>query len=236
MHATLYGIPMSHPVISARLMLAHKGVAVRERELVAGLHPAMLAAHGFRPTTVPAVRFADGRRVQGSLAISTHLDREVPGGAPLYPDAPAARAAVEEAELWGEQVLQPVPRRMIRRCMADSLALRQWFAREATPFPAPRVSGAVLTPTVLLFARMAGADRAQRAADEAGLDALLHHVDALVQDGVLGGETPNAADFQIAPSLRFLGAFAHLRDRVRAHGPAWSLAQRIAPAYPDVPS
>lgn len=235
MHATLYGIPMSHPVITARLMLGHKGVEVTEKELLAGLHPAMLAAAGFRPTTVPAVRFGDGRRVQGTLAIATHLEREVDGPS-LYPADPGTREAVEEAELWGERVLQPVPRRTIRRCMTDSYALRTWFAREATPFPAPRATAVLLTPTVRLFARMAGASRAVAAQDEADLDGLLAHVDDLVGRGVLGGATPNAADFQIAPSIRFLGAFAHLRDRVRAHGPAWDAAQRVAPAYPDIPS
>lgn len=236
MHATLYGIPMSHPVITARLMLAHKDVEVIEKELIAGLHPAMLATSGFRPTTVPAVRFGDGRRAQGTLAIATHLDRELEGGLPLYPADPEARAAVQDAELWGERVLQPVPRRMIRRCMADAYPLRVWFAREATPFPAPRATGAVLTPTVLAFARMAKASRAQRARDEADLDGLLSHVDGLVSDGVLGAETANAADFQIAPSIRFLGAFGHLRERVLAHGPAWSLAERVAPPYPAIPT
>jgi len=235
MDATLYGIPMSHPVVSARLMLAHKGVTVTEKVLLAGLHPAMLAASGFRPTTVPAVRFADGRKVQGSLAIATHLEREVEGPS-LYPADPEAREAVEEAELWGERVLQPVPRRTIRRCMASSYALRVWFAREATPFPAPRATGVLLTPTVHVFARQVGATRAQQARDEVDLDGLLDHVDQLLGAGVLGGPTLTAADFQIAPSIRFLGAFAHLRDRVRAHAPAWQLAERVAPAYPDIPS
>lgn len=236
MSATLYGIPMSHPVTAARLMLEHCGVPFTEKELLAGMHPAMLVTRGFRPTTVPAVRFADGRRVQGSLAIATHLDREVPEAAPLYPADPDARDAVQDAEVWGEQVLQPVPRRMIRRCMADSFALRAWFAREATPFPAPRVTGAVLTPTVHLFARMVQATPAQRAQDEAELDGVLSHVDRLVDEGVLGGEVLTAADFQIAPSLRFLGAFAHLREQVLAHDAAWRLAERVAPAYPPIPS
>lgn len=235
MNATLYGIPMSHPVITARLMLAHKGVTVTEKALLAGLHPAMLAAAGFRPTTVPAVRFGDGRKAQGSLAIATHLENEVEGPS-LYPADREAREAVEEAELWGERVLQPVPRRTIRRCMANSYALRVWFAREATPFPAPRATGALLTPTVQVFARQVGASRAQLAKDEADLDGLLGHVDGLVTAGVLGAPTLTAADFQIAPSIRFLGAFAHLRERVQAHAPAWQLAERVAPAYPAIPS
>jgi glutathione S-transferase len=33
---------------------------------------------------------------------------------PLFPADPDRRAAVEEAERWGERVLQPVPRQLFR--------------------------------------------------------------------------------------------------------------------------
>jgi len=129
-----------------------------------------------------------------------------------------------------------VPRRIIRRHLTDSHALRIWFAREGTPFPLPRVTAIALAPTARLFARFVGASRKVAAQDDANLDALLDHVDELIAAGVIGGTTPNAADFQIAPSVRMLGAFHHLHDRVTAHAPAWDLALRHVPEYPDIPS
>ncbi len=152
------------------------------------------------------------------------------------PEDPELRDAVQEAELWGERVLQPIPRRTIRRHLTDSYDLRVWFAANATPFPAPRATAVALAPTARVFARLAGASREVTAQDDAGLDDLLDRVDELIGFGVLGGDVPNAADFQIAPSVRSLAAFAHLRDRVAAHAPAWKLAHRYVPDFPEIPT
>ena len=43
-------------------------------------------------------------------------------------------------------------------------------------------------------------------ADLAALPGLLDQVDAYIADGVLGGDQPNAADLQIAPTIRLLYA------------------------------
>jgi glutathione S-transferase len=53
---------------------------------------------------------------------------------------------------------------------------------------------------------------------------------------VIGGETPNAADLQIAGSVRLLLTLADLRDAIDAR-PAGRLARRLIPRYPgDVPA
>ncbi len=49
--------------------------------------------------------------MQGSRAIARELDRLVPEP-PLFPADPDARATVEEAELWGDEVLQSAARRL----------------------------------------------------------------------------------------------------------------------------
>ncbi|WP_354701324.1 hypothetical protein DSM112329_01637 [Paraconexibacter sp. AEG42_29] len=234
MDATLYGIPMSHPVITARLALAHKRVHVDERTLLAGAHPLLLAARGFRPTTVPALRI-DGQRVQGTLAICQALERLVPSP-PLYPADPQVRADVEAAERWGEQVLQPVPRRLIRRTLVISGSQRRWFAETAMPLPAPGLVAAALAPTARGFAALVRSSRASTVADLDALDRHLDHVDALIAAGTIGGAERNAADCQIAPSVRMLLAFADLHDRVAAHAPAAELALRLVPDYPDIPA
>src|SRR5438270_3708640 len=110
MRATIYVVPGSHPSMAGRLMLEHKGIAYHRVDLIPGLHKPILRAFGFRDTTVPALRI-DGRRIQGTLRISKALDELCPDP-PLFPADPSARAAVEEAERWGEGQLQPVPRRL----------------------------------------------------------------------------------------------------------------------------
>jgi hypothetical protein len=100
-------------------------------ELVAGVHPLNLFAHGFRGTTVPAMKLPDGRRVQGSLAIARALEELIPTPS-LYPSEPAARAAAQDAERWGEAVLQPISRRLIR------WGLRQPVAAHPAQAPAGR--------------------------------------------------------------------------------------------------
>jgi glutathione S-transferase len=232
--ATLYGIPMSHPVITARLALARKGVEVRERTLMAGAHPLLLAAAGFRPTTVPALKLGP-RRVQGTLAITRALDEEI-ADAPLFPAEPGARAAVEAAEAWGERELQPVPRRLIRRSLVVSHAQRRWFADTAMPLPAPGAVAVALAPTARVFAAMVHSSAASTTADLAALDQLLDQVDTLLADGTIGGAEVNAADCQIAPSVRMLLAFDDLHDRVAAHEAAVAFAKRLVPDYPAIPA
>jgi glutathione S-transferase len=53
---------------------------------------------------------------------------------------------------------------------------------------------------------------ARLADDLAGLPAKLDHIDALAERGVIGGDTPTAADFQIGATLRVLLTLADLRE------------------------
>ncbi len=141
----LYGIPLSHPVLAVRGMLERKGLAYRYVDLLAGTHPANLWALGFRRTTVPAMKLPDGERVQGSLAIARALEQLRPDP-PLYPAAPGQRTAAEEAERWGESVLQPVPRRLIRWGLRHRLAQRRWYLRTAGQLPAPFLTAVLVAP------------------------------------------------------------------------------------------
>jgi glutathione S-transferase len=61
---------------------------------------------------------------------------------------------------------------------------------------------------------------------------LLAQADALIADGTIGGDDPNAADFQIATAVHVLLAFEDLRPLTERH-PVASLARRILPDYPD---
>jgi glutathione S-transferase len=215
-------------------MLRRKGLTYRYVELLGGAHPLALVALGFPRATVPAVKLPDGRRVQGSLAIANTLEELVPMPS-LYPSEPAARAAALEAERWGEAILQPVPRRLIRWGLRHHLDQRRWFADVASPLPAPALVGILLTPVVPVFVRQAGASDEQVRRDLAELPGLLDKVDSLLESGVLGGENLGAADFQIGSSVRVLVAMQDVSPLV-AGRPAESFARRVVSDYPEVPA
>jgi glutathione S-transferase len=227
MRAKLYTLPVSHPGLSARLMLEHKGVEVDVVDLLPGLHPLLLWLRGYRRGTVPAVRFDDGRRVEGSLRISRVLEELVPEP-PLFPADPRQRAAVEAAERWGDEVLQRLPRQIIRFGLAHDTELRTWFAGEVAHLPLPRVAAAVNAPVARLMAGRVGADEPGARAARAQLPDALDHVDALLADGTIGGEQRNAADFQLVTSVRLLADVEDLAPLV-AGRPCDAWARRIIP-------
>jgi glutathione S-transferase len=229
----LYGIPLSHPTLAARGMLERKGLSYRYVSLLGGMHPPALWAHGFRGATVPALRLADGRRIQGSLQIAQALEELAPSPS-LYPANPVLRPAALKAERWGESVLQPVPRRLIRWGLNHHLSQRRWFAEVATPFPAPDLMGIALTPLVPLFVAQAGARGPRVQRDLAELSGLLDHVDDLLTRGVIGCAELGAADFQIGTSLRMLLAMRDVGAAFTGR-PAEAFARRVLPDYPEIP-
>jgi glutathione S-transferase len=231
MRARLYTFAVSNPGHTARLMLAHKGIETEIVTLLPGLHPLLLWGRGFRRGTVPAIRL-DGRRIDGSLEIAQALERLVPEP-PLYPADPDRRRAVEEAERWGEAELQPVPRRIFRWALASDQRVRARFAAQVG-VPLPSLAGVLSWPSARLLAARVHADEAHVRAALANLRGTLDHVDGLIADGIIGGEQPNAADFQIAPTVRLLGAFQDLAPLV-AGRPCDAHARRYLPRVPEAP-
>ncbi|MGH2982236.1 MAG: glutathione S-transferase family protein, partial [Solirubrobacterales bacterium] len=168
-------------------------------------------------------------RVQGSLSISRALD-DIKPQPPLFPADPRQRSAVEEAERWGENELQPPPRNMFRWCASRDYELRRGLA-EATGLPAPPLAARLFKPVSWYFSRVvSGSTEASIRADLAALPAQLDRVDELIAEGVIGAEEPNAADFQIATSVRVLMNFPQLRPLIEPR-PGGELAMRIAPRF-----
>jgi glutathione S-transferase len=224
----LYSIAISHPARAAGLMLRYKGIEHDLVDLKPGSQRLLLRLHGFRGGTVPALRI-DGRKVQGSLQVSRALE-ELQPEPPLFPADPGRRASVEEAERWGEAVLQPLPRSVFRWCFARDRELRRSLA-EAVGMPLPSLAAGVTKPLGWYFARVvSGATDDSIRAQLAALPEQLNHVDGLIAAGVIGGAEPNAADFQIATSVRVLLNFPQLRPLLEAR-PAAELAMRIAPRF-----
>ena len=211
MEVTLYGMGISHPARAARLMLDHKGIEARVVNLPAGSQQLAMRAFGFRGGTVPGLKI-DGERVQGSREISRALDEAVPDP-PLFPAGPQRRAAVEEAERWGEEVYQPVPRRIFRWSVASNGAARERVLRDFG-FPAAPVTSRLMLPVVQFYMRLEDGGEATARSDVAAVPEHLDHVDELIAGGVIDGDDLNAADFQIATTTRVLLNFAPLRGLI----------------------
>jgi hypothetical protein len=94
--ASLYAIPGSHACMAGELMLRHKRIPFRRKDLFSGMHPVEVRLRGFsaeggardlgggrrtiglwfadRMGTVPALKFDNGERVQTNMAIARRLE------------------------------------------------------------------------------------------------------------------------------------------------------------------
>ena len=243
---TLYVIPASHACWSAVLMLEHKGVPYRRVAFVTLAHPVMSRLHGFdaggqtrrirgRRTlgmrfgdalaTVPALAAGD-RRVSTNHGIARFLDEQHPQR-PLVPADPGRRAAVEDAEDWANTTLQMETRRI----------LLGWAVRDPAAMSRATANGRM---GPLLYRRR----RARRLAipwigrqvfhaggrtdPVAGLPELLDRVDALIEEGVIGGDEPNVADCMVAPCLALVLYRPDVRPFFEGR-PALELVDRFLP-------
>jgi glutathione S-transferase len=229
MQATVYALPGSHPAKAALLMLDRKGIEWKRRDLANVVDRPLLRAMGFPGPTVPAIKL-DGRKIQTTRAIARALDEIVPEP-PLFPADPDRRAAVEDAERWGDEVLQPVPRRLAWGALKrDRSGLRSFVEGPIMGIP-PGIAVATAAPLVYGSARINKATDDAVRADLMTLPALIDQVDDLIANGVIGGEEPNAADFQIFASVRLLLCFDDLRPLLEGR-PAAEHALRVVPEFP----
>ena len=226
--AKLYVIPGSHPSRSAMLMLDRKGIPFKRVDLMPVISKGVLRAMRFPGVTVPALKL-DGKRIQRSKEIARELDRIQPDP-PLLPSDPEQRAKVEEAEAWGDN-FQHNPRQLswwaFKRDRAPMASYSEG-ARLGIPVSLAVKTGA---PIVAAAARLNEATDENVRADLASLPGDLDRIDGWIKDGVIGGGEPNAADFQIAPSVRLAMSFDDLRPYIEQR-PAGRLAIQIVPDFP----
>ena len=225
MSLKLYVIPASHPCMTAELMLQRKGIDYKRRDLVTAMHIPILKAMRFPSRTVPAIKTDDGQKIQGTRTISRYLD-ELQPEPPLFPAD--KRAEVEEAERWGDEELQDIPRRLSYFALkSDSSELKGFMEGYKLGLPTS-VAAATAAPIIRAELKIQKASPENARADLERLPGLLDHVDELLAQGVIGGDEPNAADYQIAPSVRLLMAFDQLRPLIDAR-PSGAWAERLVP-------
>jgi glutathione S-transferase len=183
----------------------------------------------FGGRSVPAVRFEDGTKEIGSRQLMRLLDQRVPEP-PLLPTDPDLRARVLELEEWGDG-FQMVPRRLIFwGLMRNRSAFPSYTegSRWRMPAAVQRAVGPGVAKRVL---RVHGGSDETTRAHLASLPDDLARIRRALDDGVLGGtENPNAADLQIAPSVRLLLTLDDVVPLVEGAGVAdW--ARELFPDY-----
>jgi glutathione S-transferase len=244
--ATLYVIPGSHPCRTGMLLLEHKGIPYRRVELIPGVHSVAVRLLGFPATarrteqlgegkhprlsmvdrlgTVPALRF-NGTRVQTNREIARFLEGIQPEP-PLFPSDPERRREVEEAELWGDVVLQMPARRLAIAGAARGAMLNDGDdGRLGVLLYKHRRVRIRAMPTL---ARVFEVDERTERELLASVPGMLDRVDAWIESGVLNGEQLNAADYMIVSSIALLMYRTDLEPEI-ASRPAGALADRILP-------
>ena len=182
------------------------------------LHRGLVRAAGFPGPTVPALKL-DGRRIQGTRAIAAE--------AGLTPADPERR----EIERWGDEELQPLPRRISWWAITRRPAAARSFlegARLGIPVP---IAARTVRPIAWASARLNSADDEAVRADLAALPAALDRIDRWIAEGLLDADAPTAADFQVAASVRLLQCFDDLAPGIDGR-PAGEHARRVIGDFP----
>ncbi len=221
----LHMLPPSHPCMTVIAALEHKGLDYEREVLAGGEHNDQIEAiYGVGKRTVPGVLF-DDQPVHGSVAILERLEQIAPDPS-LYPEPIADE--VREAELWGDRELQDLGRRL------------PFGAMQFRPEAMGSFGGVgALDPAGVDFAlkyvrgtwRYHGITAVRLAEDLAGLPAKIDHIDALAEAGIIGGDQPTAADFQIGATLRVLLTIGDLGPLLEGR-PAERIGRKWFPDYP----
>jgi glutathione S-transferase len=227
----LYVVHGSHPCAAVEQALSLKGLPYRVIEWPQPLQaPIQRVLFGVR--TVPALRIDGAEKISGSRAIMRRLDQLVPEPA-LYPVA--KRAAVEEAELWGEVVLQEVARRLTWTGLRQRPVAMVSYAQGAR-IPLPTSAVKLLAPIIIRVE--CALNRVTESTADDDLSALvgsLDKIDRWIADGTIGEvEQPNAADLQIGSSIALLRTMADIRPLLDGR-PCTRLAEMVAPVAGELP-
>jgi glutathione S-transferase len=227
MRLTLYVVHGSHPCAAVEKALQIKGLEYRVIEWPPPLHaPIQRVLFGAR--TVPALRIDGREKVSGSRPIMRRLEELAPSPS-LFPSDPAKRAAVEEAERWGDETFQPIGRTLIWNGFKHNpRAMVSYSEHSRLPLPAP-----MIRTSAPMIARMSGrlngaTDEAARR-DQRALPGYLDRIDGWIADGTIGDpERPNVADLQLESTVRLLMTLSDLREMIAAR-PCGALAVRLFP-------
>jgi glutathione S-transferase len=227
----LYVLPASHPCAAVEAALRLKGIAFARVDLMP-MTQMLIGPLRYGGTTVPGMRL-DGERLVGSRAIMRRLDALASEPALLPPAGDARRARVLEAERWGDEVLQDVPRRIIDVAfLRRPQAMVSYVGDARLPIPRALMGPAMPLTAKLMAFKNHAVDAAARA-DIAALPGQLDRVDRWIEEGLIGGEQPNAADLQIGSTIRLLLTIGDMRPLIEGR-PAATLTRWFPPIAGEV--
>ncbi len=237
MDVELFRFTGSNACLTVERMLDHAGVEWRAHEVRPIFHVLTLRRNGFEKRTVPAA-FIDGDRVQGSRAICRRVAEELPDSG-LLPADPELRERILAAEAKGEQLQNVVRRIFYVLAQRDRGVVMPIVDGSFASWPgwSRKAFSRVLVP-LASSGHAAKSSRIDGYLERAA--GLLDDFDALVDEGVLGTDTPTIADFQIGPNLAALALDPEAAAILRARS-CWRIAEVASPTYGfdaelDVPS
>ncbi|HXR28665.1 MAG TPA: glutathione S-transferase N-terminal domain-containing protein [Solirubrobacteraceae bacterium] len=229
----LYVLPGSHPCAAVEAAMRQKGIAFQRVDLLP-MSQMLIGPLRYGGGTVPGMRIG-GERLVGSRTIMRRLDELAPEPPMLPAPGDPSYARVLEAERWGDEVFQSVPRRLIDAAFLRRPAAMESYAGDAR-LPLPR---ALLRPALPLTARLLAIRNKARdesaRADLAALPGQLDRIDEWIAEGLLGGEQPNAADLQIGSSLRLLMSIGDVAPLIEGR-PAAELLRYFPPLAGEIPA
>lgn len=225
--ATLHALPPSHPCLTVEAGLRHKGIEYEKVDLQMGRHGDQIEEiYGEGRRTVPGLTIGD-ERIHGSVAILERLEVLVPEN-PLYPEPIAAQ--VREAERWADGDLQDMGRRL------------PWGALHFRPEAMGTLAGGESldpagTDFAIKFVRASwkyhSLTAVQLAEDLEALPGMVDRIEGFAEAGIIDGDEPTAADFQIGATIRVLLTVGDL-EPVLAGSAAERIARRHFPDYPGL--
>ncbi len=229
----LYVLPGSHPCDAVAAALALKSIAYERVDLLP-MSQVVIGPLRYGGSTVPGLRY-HGERLVGSRAIMRRLDELVPEPALLPAPGSPTYAQVLEAERWGDEVLQSVPRRVLDVAfLRRPSAMLSYVGDAKLPLPIGLMRPALPLTARLMALKNKARDDAARA-DLVALPGQLDRIDRWIGDGLLGGEQANAADLQIGSTVRLLLTVADVRPLIEGRASA-GLTRYFPPSVGEVPA
>jgi glutathione S-transferase len=195
--AKLYVVAASHPCWAVARALELKRIPYRRIEWPPTMHVPMQRLR-FGQGTVPGL-VIDGEKVIGSRRIMVRLDELVPD-----PSLQAADPRVEEANRWGDEVLQALARRLTWWTLRNRPSAALSYGKDSRlPFP-DFVTRALMPGISRIEWKINDVSDESTQRDLQALPGHLDRVDAWIAEGLLGAEQPSAADLQIGSSIALL--------------------------------
>jgi glutathione S-transferase len=224
----LHVVPLSHPCLAVSTALDRLGYEYETVELPTGRHQEEVErVYGEGRRTVPGL-LVDDEPVHGTAAIFARLD-ELRPDAGLYPAE--GGDAVRELEAGLAEDLQTAARVLVFGALHFRPESMGTFAGIPQLDPAG-VDFAIKAMRATW--RYLEIDAQRVHATLQALPAQLDAVDALLEEGGIGGDRPTAADFQLGSSLHLLVQIGDVRPLV-AERPAARLLAPFEPGKGDVP-